>query len=58
MHRKIVYIMLIVAVALSVPALASAKGGAPTFAKSDAKSYVVVMAGDPIVAFNGDIVGY
>jgi subtilisin family serine protease len=58
MYRKVIYIALIFALALSVSASASAQGNASPLAKNNAKSYIVVMANDPIIAYEGDIRGY
>jgi subtilisin family serine protease len=58
MHRKFVYIMLILAMALSVSTSVSAQGSQSPLAKSNAKSYIVVMAADPIIAYEGNVAGY
>jgi hypothetical protein len=52
------FILLILAMALSVSTLASAKENASALARGDAKSYIVVMMDDPIVAYQGQITGY
>ena len=58
MYRKVFYVMLILALALSVSASASAQNNDSPLAKGNAKSYIVVMANDPIIAYEGDVRGY
>jgi subtilisin family serine protease len=48
--------VLAVTLSLSTPALAQDSGR--QFANSDVKSYIVIMAGDPIVAYKGGVTGY
>ena len=50
--------MLILAMALSVSTSVSAQGSQSPLAKSNAKSYIVVMAADPIIAYEGNVAGY
>ena len=56
MQRKILYAMLVLALTLSLstPALAQDSSAA----QGGAKSYIVVLASDPILAYDGDVAGY
>jgi subtilisin family serine protease len=58
MVRKIFNIMIVLVLALSVSTSALAQDSAAPSAQGNAKSYIVVMANDPIVAYEGDIRGY
>jgi subtilisin family serine protease len=58
MYRKIFNITIVLVLALSVSTSASAQKSAVPSAQDDAQSYIVVMASDPIVAYEGDIRGY
>lgn len=58
MYRKFFYAVLILVLALSVSASALAQNNASLLAKSNAKSYIVVMANDPVIAYQGDVAGY
>lgn len=58
MYRKIFNVMLILVMALSASSSAFAQADEAPSAQGDAKSYIVVMADDPIVAYEGDVPGY
>jgi len=58
MYRKFFNVMLVLVLALSVSSSVFAQAGKAPSAQGDAKSYIVVMANDPIVAYEGDIRGY
>ena len=54
MYRKIFNVMLILAMALSVSLQCLRKADASPSAQDGAKSYIVILANDPIVAYEGD----
>ncbi|MBC7877972.1 MAG: S8 family peptidase [Anaerolineales bacterium] len=58
MHRKIFYTFLVFVLtfSLSTPALAQDSGQFTS--QAGAKSYIVVLANDPIIAYEGDVAGY
>ena len=58
MFRKVFYplMILVLVLSLSTPALAS--GGGRSFAQEGAKSYIVVLQGDPIAASSSDASGF
>ena len=58
MKRKLFNLILILVLALSVSTSVLAQEDSQPSAQGNAKSYIVVMAGDPIVAYEGDILGY
>lgn len=58
MYKRFLYLLLVLAMVLSISTSASAQVSTSPSAKSDTKSYVVVLANDPIVAYNGDIPNY
>jgi len=58
MKRKILNIILILAVALTTVTSVLAQDNQAAVAKKDAKSYIVVMVDDPIIAYDGDIDGF
>jgi subtilisin family serine protease len=58
MSRKIFNVMLIFVLALSLSSSAFAQADEAPSAQGNAKSYVVVMANDPIISYEGDILGY
>ena len=58
MNRKFFNLMLALVLALSLSTSALAQGNIAPSAKSNAKSYIVVMKGDPIIAYEGDVAGY
>ena len=58
MSRKIFNVMLIFVLALSLSSSAFAQADEAPSAQGNAKSYVVVMANDPIISYEGDIRGY
>lgn len=58
MHRRFFYILMVLAVTLSLSTPVLAQDSGRQFANSDAKSYIVIMAGDPILAYEGGVTGY
>jgi len=58
MSRKIIYVLLILALTLSLSTTVLAQGNAAPSAQGNAKSYIVVMANDPVIAYDGSIAGY
>jgi subtilisin family serine protease len=58
MYRKVLNFMLVLVLALSLSTSVLAQSSASPSAQGNAKSYIVVMAQDPIVVYEGDIRGY
>jgi len=58
MYRKVFYIVLMIAMVLSMSTVAFAQRNIAPSAQGNAKSYVVVMMNDPIVAYEGGIAGF
>ena len=58
MFRRIFYTLLVLSLTLSLSTPALAQDSGRQFANGDAKSYIVVMAGDPILAYEGGIAEY
>src|SRR5687767_10010280 len=58
MQRKILYSLLVLVLSLSLATPAMAQNNGQESAKGEAKSYIVVLQGDPILAYEGDIAGY
>ncbi len=58
MHRKVFYMWLVFVLALSLTTSALAQDGGGQFASDDAKSYIVIMAGDAILAYDGGVADY
>ncbi len=57
MYRKIFNVMLILALTLSVSTSVFAQGNAVPTAQEGAKSYIVILAHDPIATYEGDVAG-
>lgn len=58
MKRKLFNLILILVLAFSMSTSALAQEGQRPSAQGNAKSYIVVMANDPIIAYEGNIRGY
>jgi hypothetical protein len=58
MHRKIYSILLVVAIMLSLSTPALAQDNGRQFASGEAKSYIVIMQGSAVLAYDGDVEGY
>ena len=58
MYRKVLNAMLVVLIALSLSTPAMAQESGRQFASGEAKSYIVVMAADAILAYDGGVAGY
>ena len=58
MYRKIFNLMLILALTLSVSTSVFAQGSALPSAQDGAKSYIVILAQDPIATYEGDVAGF
>lgn len=58
MQRKLLYSLLVLVLSLSLAAPAMAKDADRPLMQGNAKSYIVVMANDPIVSYEGEIPGY
>jgi subtilisin family serine protease len=58
MYRKVFNAMLVVLIALSLSTPAMAQESGRQFASGEAKSYIVVMAADAILAYDGGLAGY
>lgn len=58
MKRRLLNLILILALALSAVSSVLAQDSQAPAAKNDARSYIVVMEQDPIIAYDGDIGGY
>jgi subtilisin family serine protease len=57
MYRKIFNVMLILALTLSVSTSVFAQGSELPTAQEGAKSYIVILANDPIASYEGDVAG-
>jgi len=57
MSKKSIYLLLILAIAL-VPTLATFSPVQLTAAKDGAKSFIVVLKADPVIAYDGGVAGY
>ena len=58
MYRKFFNLMLALVLALSVSTSALAQGNASPSAQEKAKSYIILLANDPIASYNGELAGY
>src|SRR5690242_18210578 len=58
MQRKILYTLLVFVLSFSLATPATAQSNGQAFAQGEAKSYIVVMAANPILAYNGNEAGY
>jgi len=58
MYRKVFYILLILAMTLSVSTVGLAQSSASPAAQASPQSYVVVMMDDPILAYQGGMAGF
>src|SRR5262245_36655501 len=58
MRRRFFYLLMVLAITLSLSTPVLAGNSGRQFATGNAKSYIVVMASDPILAYKGGIAGY
>ncbi|RPJ28788.1 MAG: hypothetical protein EHM33_03330 [Chloroflexi bacterium] len=57
MQRKFFYMFMVFVLSLSLATPALAQGGEQPLAQEGAKSYIVVLEGDPIISYEGGIAG-
>ena len=58
MNRKFFNLMLALVLALSLSTSALAQGNASPSAQDNAKSYIIILANDPIATYSGEVAGY
>ncbi len=58
MSRKVLYALLVISLALSLTSPVLAQDTGRQFASGDAKSYIVLMADDAILSYDGGVPGY